>query len=220
MSNYGPPEGGYPGQPADPWHEADPWATPPAGPHPGAAPYGQHSGNPYEQGYQTSPYLGDPQQPVWSPSPPQKKGMSGALIGVIAAVAVILIGGAAVGVYLLTSSGKTGTTATNSQSPAGTGTGTRTPTAGASSAPSTPASFTSAKEGDCLVNNGTDSKPDLQITSCDSGSYEVVKRFDGPASKATANQKCSTLNDSGNLSAFYYHTPTGQGDFVLCLKRH
>lgn len=83
MSNYGPPNGQYPGQPSDPWQHQDdpygqpgdaqyptapygspdPWSTPgTAGPvSPGQQPHGQPGG--YEPGYGGQPGYGQPEYP-------------------------------------------------------------------------------------------------------------------------------------------------------------
>src|SRR6266508_41568 len=72
MSNYGPPGGGYPGQPQDPWQGGNPYGGQPQDPYggqPGGDPYGGQP--PYGQ-QPPDPY-GQPQDPDGQQRPPGRR---------------------------------------------------------------------------------------------------------------------------------------------------
>jgi hypothetical protein len=239
---YGQPQYGQP----DPWGapasgQPDQWGGSPASAPPGSpAPYGQPQyGQPsYDPGYAQPTYSQpqyNPQQPqygppgyppqggeMWGPpvAPPAKKGGSGVLITVIVALAVLLCGGGAVGVYLVSQSGKgNNNTATHSTPTANsTGRATSGPTTGPTAqtttgAPTDDNGALAARKGDCLVNNGTDQQPKMTKVSCGPGTYEVLKRIDGTADTT----KCQ--GTPGYQFNYYYDNTIDALDFVLCMKK-
>lgn len=206
-------------QPADPYSQ--PWGAnpssappgvsgPPMGPGgpamgqaPGAAPYGQQQ---YSQpGYGAG----------WSP-PPQKKG-SGPLIAAIVVLAVLLCGGGISAVYFVARDNKTDKPGARSSTSASAG-----PSQSESESPSPEPSETEEDDrdlasitiGDCLVNEGTDSDADMRKVTCTSGTYEVLKRFDGTTDKT----KCSAVSASTHT---FTHTSNvdSSSSFVLCMKQ-
>ncbi|GIJ50777.1 hypothetical protein Val02_76630 [Virgisporangium aliadipatigenens] len=70
-----------------------------------------------------------------------------------------------------------------------------------------------AKVGDCLVNKGTESKPEMRRVTCAANTYQVLKRIDGTADKS----KC---DGTPSLTDWYFYDhPDNSRDFVLCLKK-
>jgi hypothetical protein len=154
------------------------------------------------------------------------------LVGTVVVLAILLVASAGIAIYLYTrgpgplgaqnapslsapasAPRSTPASAPPSAPPSGRASG---PAAGPESGPASgPAADTkTAKEGDCLVNRGTDQKPDLRKVPCAANTYQVLKRFDGTADKA----RC---DGTPNLTDWYfYDAPTGtDADFVLCLRR-
>jgi hypothetical protein len=103
-----------------------------------------------------------------------------------------------------------------------------TPTAGAtSSAAAEPAPVPvgsadarfNVKKGDCVVNQGSDLKPEMRATACATGAYVVLARYDGPTTgEKDAEAKCSKVKDYTKW--YFYDSPLDDLDFVLCLKPH
>ncbi len=71
-----------------------------------------------------------------------------------------------------------------------------------------------AKQGDCVLNLGTDTKPDLIMVKCESGSLEVLERKEG-----TINvDECKSV--SGYRYHYFYDSDLGDSfDFVLCMRK-
>lgn len=75
------------------------------------------------------------------------------------------------------------------------------------------------KQGDCVVNQGTDEQPEMRATACTSGTYQVLKRIDGKTSgEKDAEAKCAKV--AGYTKWYFYDSPLDDLDFVLCLKEH
>jgi hypothetical protein len=75
------------------------------------------------------------------------------------------------------------------------------------------------KQGDCVVNEGTDDLPEMRVNSCTSGTYEVLKRIDGKTTgEKDAESKCAKV--VGYTKWYFYDSPLDDLDFVLCLKEH
>jgi hypothetical protein len=75
------------------------------------------------------------------------------------------------------------------------------------------------KQGDCVVNEGTDEAPEMRATACTSGTYQVLKRIDGKTTgEKDAEAKCAKVQ--GYTKWYYYDSPFNDLDFVLCLKEH
>jgi hypothetical protein len=73
------------------------------------------------------------------------------------------------------------------------------------------------KEGDCVVNEGTDDEPEMKVTACTSGTYKVLKQVKGKASgEKDAESKCAKV--PGYTKWYFYDSPLDDLDFVLCLK--
>jgi hypothetical protein len=159
---------------------------------------------------------------MWGPpvAPPAKKGGSGVLITVIVALAVLLCGGGAVGLYLVSQAGKKVNNVAGHTNPTTNPTGGATggPTSGPSEdtttgAPTDDNGAVNARKGDCLVNNGTDQQPKMAKVSCGPGTYEVLKRIDGTADTS----KCQ--GTPGYQFNYYYDNTIDALDFVLCMKK-
>ncbi|HEX5202677.1 hypothetical protein ACFQS1_22250 [Paractinoplanes rhizophilus] len=75
------------------------------------------------------------------------------------------------------------------------------------------------KQGDCVVNEGTDERPEMRATACVSGTYQVLKRIDGKTTgEKDAESKCAKV--AGYTKWYFYDSPFDDLDFVLCLKEH
>ncbi|MBL7261444.1 LppU/SCO3897 family protein [Paractinoplanes lichenicola] len=75
------------------------------------------------------------------------------------------------------------------------------------------------KKGDCVVNEGTDDEPNMRVTPCTTGTYEVLAHFVGKATgEKDAERKCSKV--SGYTKWFFYDSALDDLDFVLCLREH
>jgi hypothetical protein len=246
MSNYGPPGGPYPGrpqepwtgqpandpygQPSDPWGGQDPWggapSNPPGGPGSPAG-YAQGYGgypDPGYAGYGSDQHYGPGHQPVggeptWVAPAPPKKASRAPIIALVVALAVLVLGGGATTIYLLSQDKATPTTSSTGQptdGPSGQSDQTSEPeatTPGPES--STDARF--VKAGQCVKNEGTAAKPKLVITKCGSKTYEVLARFDGATSgQDDAKTKCGKVPDYTDW--YFFNSDLDALDFVLCLK--
>jgi len=225
---YGPSGGPYQGQPQDPWHSGQPAADPyggyaaPADPYAADAPQDPWGGAPVSPGgygYGAAVTPGD----VWGPPQAPPRRGSGTLVGLVVVLALLLVASAGIGVYMYTR--RSGTNVVQGPGPSAapsapaSTTGSRPPTAppsGTTGSPGTgPTSDArTAKVGDCLVNKGTDAKPELQKVACAPNTFLVLKRIEGTADKS----KC---DGTPNLTDWYFydHPTDNQADFVLCLRR-
>jgi hypothetical protein len=170
------------GLPTDPWQGGEPAPHQPA-------PFGQPPGYEYAQPYANQPtypvgyaqpvYPAATPQPVWAPMPPRR---SNALVIVLVVLIVLLIGGAGLGYYIYTQN--TTTTTDSSTDP------------------------TLFRTGDCLVNSGTSSAPQMRKVSCGPGTLLVISKV----SDTTNTDVCTTV--PGSNFGYYYTNPK----FVLCLQ--
>jgi hypothetical protein len=216
MSQYGP----YSGQPQDPWPDrqppeeytepADPWSGVPYDPSHGFD-Y-SHSAPPTSPGYDPA-YGGGPApgyeqpQPAWSPPPAPVRKTSTPLLVVIGLLAVVVVGGLAVGGYFVLKNDQA--PVSQPQPPA-----TASPTASTGGAgASTDARY--AAKGQCLVNRGTKENPTMQITKCAAGTYEVLARFEGTKDY---KGKCGGGKVPGYEFYYFFDSEVDSLDFVLCLK--
>jgi hypothetical protein len=89
------------------------------------------------------------------------------------------------------------------------------PVASASSGPAKLAqSARFAKQGDCVLNQGTDNKPDLIMVKCEPGSLEVLERKEG----ITEVGECRGV--AGYRYHYFYDSELGDSfDFVLCMRK-
>lgn len=243
MSNYGRPDGPYPGQPqepwsgrqptdtygqpSDPWGGHDPWGGAPSSTHP------VHPGSPgaYDPGYGGYPdpgYSGygpaqhyeHPFQPA-GPDPvaplatATKRTSKGPVIALVVALAVLVFGGGATAIYLLGRDDGTPATQPTSEPNGGS-----SPTSEPTATTPRPESSTDArfvKAGQCVKNEGAAGKPRLVIIKCGAKTYEVLARFDGVTSgQDDARTKCARV--SGYTDWYFFNSELDTLDFVLCLK--
>jgi hypothetical protein len=77
-----------------------------------------------------------------------------------------------------------------------------------------PQSARFAKQGDCVLNQGTDTKPDLIMVKCEPGSLEVLERKEG----TTNVEECRSV--AGYRYHYFYDSELGDSfDFVLCMRK-
>lgn len=242
MSHYGPPGGPPSGQPPDPSgyperydEPSDPWGGHDAYP-PDPPPVSVPSANPGSPvvfasghaslpgsvpGEQTMHQPGFPPAPAPAfPAPPRNRG-NGLLIGLIAVLAVLVLGGGGVALYLLSED-----SAPPAAGPGATASG--YPDSGATTAEPTPAEASPSPEettapvrlvevGQCVRNDGTLDEPRLVVTECGPETYEVLARIDGRTTgSADARRKCASV--PGYTQWYYYDADLDDLDFVLCLK--
>lgn len=248
MSHYGPPGGPPSGQspvpggcperydePSDPWggHDAYPPGPPPVPLASPGSPVVFASGHASPPGSvpseQTLRHPGVPPAPVF-PAPPPKSRGNGLLIGLIAVLAVLVLGGGGVALYLLAGDSAppaAGSDATASSNPDPGAPTSGNPDPGATTAGPTTAESPSPEEttvpvrlvevGQCVRNDGTLDEPRLVVTECGPETYEVLARIDGPTTgSADARSKCASV--PGYTQWYYYDADLDDLDFVLCLK--
>ena len=224
-----PQNGPYPGPPSQPWSDdspdepytapADPWGDQPTpaagglawGGHPTSMPPGLDSSVGYPQAYGAEALTGAP--PVWgSPPPPQRRRRNTPIVALVAVLGLLILGGLGTTAWLLVERNRadnpsTGALPTNTQP--------TTPANVAEPQPSEDARF--VKKGQCVRNEGTTQSPAMTIVPCASGTYEVLKRFDGRTTgEADAEAKCSKV--SNYTKWYFYDTDLDSLDFVLCLR--
>lgn len=244
MSNYGPPGGPNPGQPAQPWpdrqpqepygqpsdpwgQQPDPWGGNPASTPPDAAASPGGDGGYYDPGYDANQrhepgYPPGPVQAPWAPptGPPPRKRVSGPILAVLVTLAVLVCGGGAAAFYLV---GRDDTPPVSQ--PTGTPDSRQSrgqlpvsPAPGATTPQpdsSTDARF--VKAGQCVKNEGDGAKPRLAITVCAPKTYEVLQRFEGTTNgENDAKAKCAKVE--GYTDWYFFNSELDGLDFVLCLK--
>ncbi|MDQ7907077.1 flagellar basal body protein FliL [Phytohabitans sp. ZYX-F-186] len=236
---YGQPSDPWGGQP-DPWG-GTPASTPPAGPtspggYPGYDQGGydqggyQQGGGGYDQGYEQGPGYGATRQyeqpgyssmpstePVWGQpvAPPPRKGGSRTLIVVIVALALLVVAGGVAAMVKLGGSGEDPVTAPPTASQEATEpSGGADPSQDASTAPENSTDARFVKAGQCVVNEGSNDKPELKIVECGAKTFEVLARFDGTIDFET---KCKDVQ--GYQFHYFFDSELNPLDFVLCLKQ-
>jgi hypothetical protein len=178
-------------EPTDPWDGLDTWG--------GQSASGQGlSGQGFDGG------------PVWdSPAPPRRRGPGMTTIVLLSVVGLLLVGGAAVGVYLFTERDRTEPAREVAASVP----------AAPSSVPQDPADARFVVAGQCVRNDGSEDVPRMRVVACTPGTFEVLKRIDGTTSgEKDAQLKCAKVGQYTNW--FFYDSELDGLDFVLCLRAH
>lgn len=76
-----------------------------------------------------------------------------------------------------------------------------------------------AEIGDCVVNQGSDTEPEMRTSACTTGTYKVLQRFTGKTTgEKDAEAKCAKVD--GYTKWYFYDSPMDDFDFVLCLREH
>ncbi|MGI5212659.1 LppU/SCO3897 family protein [Plantactinospora sp. CA-290183] len=196
-----PPTSGGPQQPPYPGGPEQPQSGPPAPPYgpPGAplsapgAPYGPPAG------------------------PPPKKGNTAKIIIIAAIVAVLLLctcgGVAAWWIYDQASNiADENGPSISAPSPTSSRPGLDLPSPGLTG------STDSYSKGDCVVNDGTDSDPELRKVPCGPNTYEVLSRI--PFTIEEERCESDAIFGSPETDVTYVHDNSlDVADYVLCLKR-
>lgn len=232
MSRYGPPDGPYDAyadptgrippreqdQPRDPYEPpSDPWG-----------------GNTDPQ-WAYSPPASTPGWDGPTDEPPDRASRHNTVLYAAVTVLVIVVAGAVgYALYLLSgenaapAAGPTESAAVVSPEVTGANDDTGSPTPGPTPGPTqdtTGQAASRAQAGDCLVNNGTNDEPQMQIVACDdevdAPVYEVLERVNEPvdgddpaAQNLSAQQTCEGVDG-------YTHHYFEKGDlvsFVLCMR--
>jgi hypothetical protein len=196
-------------EPADPWgeHAAGLPDAPPAwGAHPPSIPQQPVS-------YHSGP-MSPPVPPmasgnaVWGQPPPPKR--SSSMLALVVTLGVLIVIGLGATAWLLKERNDNTAGATAAAT-------------SATAEPGAPAPLGSedarffVKEGDCVVNEGSDAKPEMRTTVCTTGTYQVLKRVKGKSNgEKDAETKCAKV--AGYTKWFFYDSPLDDLDFVLCLK--
>ncbi|MGI5146557.1 LppU/SCO3897 family protein [Plantactinospora sp. CA-294935] len=228
---------GYPG-PAGPGAAPTPGA-PGAGYAPtrrhdvGHAPPPHHSGGSAPYGAPPGGWTASDADPVWAtPAPdpswststpdPMPKGRGNrAFVAVLVGLAVLVLGGAAIGVYLLNRDEPPAdaqpSTTEQTEEPADQASLPAEPApTTAPAAPPTDARF--VKAGQCVRNEGTEATPKLAITNCAPQTYEVLARYNGATTGAQdAKTKCAQVRNYTNF--YFFNSELDELDFVLCLRK-
>lgn len=206
-------------EPADPWGDAatqsssapdvawggQPMSVPPANEN--SAAYGAYPGSPPHGA-----------APVWQPphaAPLPVRRRNTPIVALVVVLGLLICGGIGTAGWLLQR---------DDDPKAGqSGTPTAPPTATANGSVPDPQSSEDARfvsKGQCVRNEGSaDETPDLNIVSCASGTYQVLKRVDGRTTgEADAESKCSKV--AKYTKWYFYDSELDSLDFVLCLKEY
>jgi len=71
-----------------------------------------------------------------------------------------------------------------------------------------------ADQGDCVINRGSSSKPDMVLVTCAPDTYEVIARIEG----TTEVSECEKVE--GYKYHYFYNSELGDKfDFVLCMRK-
>jgi hypothetical protein len=185
---------------------------------------GQHQGQQpgyegYEAGYGHPGGPPEPTAPVWAPAPPpvptRRRGLSTGLIVFLTVLAVLAVGGVGFAAWKLGDDGDDANANPGATTSAGpTPTTEEEPTAPPTQATGSPTDARFAKKGQCLVNKGTNKRPEIQLVDCGRNTFEVVARYDGTADFKT---RCGKVK--GYTDHYFYDSEVDSLDFVLCLKR-
>jgi hypothetical protein len=173
---------------------------------------GQNAG--YDGGYDaqpTSPHGPHGQPPVWHappPPPPRRKGLSKGVVVLLVVLVLAVFGGVGVGWVLLNQEKPDDVLANPGASP----TESATPEAPSPGQSEPDSRF--VKKGQCVVNRGTNNRPELQIVPCGKNTFEVLQRFDG-----TSDWKGKCPGVRGYTNHFWFNSELDSLDFVLCMKR-
>ena len=199
-------------EPADPWREHGGAPVPP--PHPDASWGGHPTSRPpaveSSIGYPTyDASAGAP--PAWSqPSAPARR-RNTPIVALVVVLGLLICGGLGTTAWLLANRNDKGSETPGAQPTAGAA----TTTAAVEPRSSEDARFVT--KGECVRNEGTADAPDMKIVPCASGTYEVLKRFDGRTTgEADAESKCSKVPKYTKW--YFYDSELDSLDFVLCLR--
>jgi hypothetical protein len=229
MSQNGP----YPGQswspggsdepytePADPWRDAGPTPEASWGAHPTSIPPAVDSSVGYPHGFEAGPpgydatALSAP-PPPWNQPPPQQAARRNTpIVALVIVLGLLILGGLGTTAWLLNRDKQTpeGNAVLPSGQPATTG-------AAADPEPQSSQAARFVKTGQCVRNEGSPDLPVMTLAPCASGTYVVLRRFDGRTTgEADAESKCSKVPDYTKW--YFYDSPLDSLDFVLCLREH
>lgn len=181
-------------EPADPWREAGAGVPEPAwGASPPAIPH------------QPAPYQSS--GPIWGQTPPPPTKRNTPIVALVVVLGLLIVVGLGTTAWLLKGGRKPGT-----QGQSGTT---------ASTAPGTVQGSEDARfvvAGQCVVNQGTNDRPDMHRTGCTTGTYEVLRVFRGRTTgEKDAESKCAKV--PGYTNWYFYDSSLDDLDFVLCLKK-
>jgi hypothetical protein len=184
-------------EPADPWGDQGAAAHEPA--------WSGHAQVPQQPpSFGSQPATG----PSWSQPPPPKRNTP--IIALVVTLGLLICIGLGATAWLLKERSDKKTPAAASSSAAA--------NPGPAPQGSADARF-NVKVGQCVVNQGTDEEPTMEIVPCSSGTFEVLKRVEGKTTgEKDAETKCAKV--SGYTKWYYYDSPLDDFDFVLCLKEH
>lgn len=71
-----------------------------------------------------------------------------------------------------------------------------------------------ADQGDCVINKGSESKPDMLLVTCAPDTYEVLARIEGTIQVS----ECEKVD--GYKFHYFYDSELGDKfDFVLCMRK-
>ena len=97
------------------------------------------------------------------------------------------------------------------------GSGVERPTPGLTASPSPEAD--DFNRGDCLVNEGTDSDPELRKVPCAAGTLEVLAKIPFTTDEKRCDQDIIGAGGKHDSTYTYDETPGSLGDYVLCMKK-
>lgn len=210
-----PGPGEYPGQPVP----GQPFSVPPTSdqPYPGQ-PFPQP---PPGQPFPGQPFPGQPFPPQSPgqpfPQPPEPK--TSWVKAVAGTLVVILLGcGVVVGKRVVKTAARR-STHSSSEAPSPAQRASENPVS--SPSPSeTSGTDVDLEEGDCFVNEGTDSTPLVKKVACGPGAYEVVARVNFTTTPSDCDNSILGAGE-GNYTATFTHdeSPGTLGDYVLCLTK-
>jgi hypothetical protein len=192
-------------EPADPWGDQGPAVAPEPS-------WGGHSASIPQQpiSYNSGPVTGGPS--MWGqPVPPPRPKRNTPIVALVVTLGVLICIGLGTTAWLLKVRNDNKATTATSPSDAATNPG-PVPLG------SEDARF-NVKQGDCVVNEGTDDQPEMRVNACTSGTFEVLKRIDGKTTgEKDAESKCAKVQ--GYTKWYFYDSQLDDLDFVLCLKEH
>jgi hypothetical protein len=235
MSVYGSPRPPWDGQPPEPSGPPPPYSAPPAS----GPPFGAPQSGPPLYGQPPQPF-GEPQYAAVPGAPnapgPNARGpvaprRGGPSITVILAtiVMIALCGGGAFTAFKLTNGNDTpgagANPSTSTQAEGRTPADGTAPVEGAAPPTSTPEAPTNPddlKVGDCFVNEGSQSDPEVRRVQCSkAGSFKVVAKVafttDG---KRCADRQLGAGPGRYDTAFVMDRSPGNQGDYVLCLREN
>lgn len=226
---YRKPAGPYQ-EPSDPWgeqHLAAPGDARPATDHAGAAPHPYAGSWGDEQPVDPAAGYGaaavGASAPEWAPPPPPavRRGPQRWIVALVVALGVLTCAGLGTTAWLLVREVGRDTAADDRPlSPSTVGPTVPTASAPAANPNAVPPSSTDARfvtKGQCVRNEGTSDVPQMTISPCASGAYEVLFRVNGRTTgEADAEAKCAKVPDYSKW--YFYDSDLDSLDFVLCLK--